>query len=107
MATDRTFENTRLALVEFDKTAAKRQRLWNSAASNEDIFAAEKADADALADVQTAFHKDTFDINSREHCARADEQFMRRMANGPDPDKPQAPNRVKMVWDKTGKGTSR
>ena len=76
-----TFDNTRKAFIKFDKSAAKRKKLWDSVNSNADVEAAQKADHDALALVQEAFYEDTSDINSHDHCTRVDESFMRRMAN--------------------------
>jgi len=76
----RTFGHTAAALIEFDSTAAARAAAWDSAQTNEDVYAAEQADHDALGKVQVAFHKDTADINSLSNCMRVDLAFMRRMA---------------------------
>lgn len=68
------------ALAEYDRTAAERQRLWDSIACNADVTAAEAADRDALAKVQDAFYEVTRDRNSRDNCRRVDIDFMRRIA---------------------------
>lgn len=78
--TKRKFTNTQAALIEYDASALPRNEAWNDASCNESVDAAEKADKDALVAVQAAFHLDTQDINSREHCALVDLDFMRRMA---------------------------
>lgn len=76
----RTFRHTAAALIEFDSTAAARAAAWDSAQTNEDVYAAEQADHDALGKVQVAFHKDTADINSLSNCMLVDLGFMRKMA---------------------------
>jgi hypothetical protein len=76
-----TFTHTRAALAIFDASAPERRAAWDRVESEADINAAEQADRDALTALQTAFHQDTADTNSRDHCARADAGFIRRVAN--------------------------
>lgn len=79
--TESTFENTRAALGLYDADAPRREALWNfrNLKTNEDVWAAERADNEALALVQEAFWKDTQAYNSRENCSHVDIEFMRRM----------------------------
>lgn len=82
MADKRSFENTRQALIEYDAGKPARDTAWNRVETNDDVTACENADKLALRKVQQAFHKDTSDINSLDHCYLADMDFMRRMARG-------------------------
>ncbi len=50
--------------------------------TNADVDACEARDKLALCAVQDAFHLDTQDINSKDHCRLVDLAFMRRMAEG-------------------------
>jgi hypothetical protein len=75
----RSFEHTAAALVEYDAGKQARDNARNRVERNEDVDAAQEADLMALRKVQEAFHKDTHDINSLEHCYHADIAFMRRM----------------------------
>lgn len=68
------------AIEEYDRTAPDRQKRWAEVNSNEDVFAAEKADQDALEKVQEALWKVTQDRNSREACSRLDIDFARKIA---------------------------
>ena len=68
------------ALAEYDRTAPEREAIWASVGSNAEVFAAEKADADALAKVCDAFYEVTKDRNHREDCHRVPLDFMRRFA---------------------------
>ena len=80
----RNFDHTAAALTEYDASKAARDSAWNRVEKNEDVDACEAADKAALRKVQEAFHKDTQDINSLDHCYLADLEFMRRMTL-PDP----------------------
>lgn len=80
MSETRTFSHTAAALIEFDAGAAARSRAWDTVDTNEDVAAAEQAEAEALRAVQEAFHRDTADINSLANCHLVDLGFMRRMA---------------------------
>lgn len=79
-----TFSNTRVALAEFDAGKEFRNSLWAGAETTDDVAAAELIDQEALIKAQTAFHEDTKDINSREHCRRVDIAFMRQCVAGAD-----------------------
>lgn len=83
--TTRTFGRTAAALIVFESTVAERARAWETAETNADIDAAERADIDALRPVQEAFHGDTRDINSLESCMRMDLASLRRLAKGSTP----------------------
>lgn len=76
----RQFANTAAALVVYDAGRAARRAAWDAIETDDDATAAKEADRAALAMVQAAFHSDTSDINSKEHCALVDIDFMRRMA---------------------------
>jgi len=75
----RSFNNTAAALIEYDAGKAARDSAWNKVEKNQDVEACEAAEKEALRKVQEAFHKDTHDINSLDHCYLADLAFMRRM----------------------------
>lgn len=81
----RTFSQTAAAILVFDSTAAERRRAWNEAETNEDVAAADKADAQALRLVQDAYHRDTSDINSLANCHRIDIDSMRRLSRDSAP----------------------
>lgn len=81
----RTFSQTAAAILVFDSTAADRRRAWNEAETNEDVAAADKADAQALRLVQDAYHRDTSDINSPANCNRIDIDSMRRLSRDSSP----------------------
>lgn len=66
------------AVKEFDRTKPERDKRWDSVESNEDVFAAEKADMEALERVQEAFWQVTQDRNSRESCKRINIDDARR-----------------------------
>jgi len=84
----RTFSQTAAAILVFDSTAAERRRAWNEAETNEDVAAADKADAQALRHVQDAYHRDTSDINSLANCHRIDIDSMRRLSRDSTPAAP-------------------
>lgn len=68
------------AINEYDRTAPDREKLWDNVDSNEDVFAAEKADQEALVKVQKAFWEVTQDRNSLESCGRISIDFARKIA---------------------------
>jgi hypothetical protein len=84
----RTFGHTAAALIVFESTVAQRARAWETAASVEDVDAAELADINALRPVQEAFHRDTSDINSLESCMRMDLASLRKLAQASVPAAP-------------------
>ncbi len=73
------FSSTRIALAVYDAGEAEREKMWQSVESDRDVFAAEKADADALALVQEAFWEDTKAYNSRDNCSHLHIADARRM----------------------------
>lgn len=75
------FDNTRAALVEFEKGEPKRSKLWDKAHSMKGVEAAEKADAVALRKVQEAFYLDTKDINSHSNCLTVGIKYLREIAD--------------------------
>ncbi len=79
---DRNFPNTRAALEVYDAGIPIRDAAWNKVESDADVFAAGKADQDALALVQSAFYEDTKDINSRANCSHIHITDARRMIAG-------------------------
>lgn len=81
----RTFSQTAAAILVFDSTAAERRRAWSEIENNDDIAAAERADALALRAVQDAYHRDTSDINSLANCHRIDIDSMRRLSRDSTP----------------------
>lgn len=68
------------AIEEYDRTAPEREKLWATVNSNEDVFAAEKADQEALEKVQEALWQVTQDRNSRDSCSRIDIDRARKIA---------------------------
>ena len=76
----RTFPHTAAALIQYDAGIAARQLAWDTVQTNADVDAAVARGELALRAVQDAFHLDTHDINSKDHCRLADLAFMRRMA---------------------------
>lgn len=75
----RTFDNTTAAIAVYDAGAAERAAAWDDVMTGDEVEKALENDLAALRLVQEAFHKDTSDINSLDHCYRADIGFMRRM----------------------------
>ena len=73
------FSNTRKALAVYDAGEDEREKAWQNVKTNDDVFAAEKADADAMALVQEAFWQDTKAYNSRENCSHVHIRDARRM----------------------------
>ena len=73
------FANTRKALEVYDAGTPARDAIWNSVESDADVFAARKADQDALELVQEAFWQDTKAYNSRENCSHLHISDARRM----------------------------
>jgi hypothetical protein len=78
----REFPHTAAALAQFDAGVAARQLAWSTVQTNADAEQCDFRDKLALRAVQDAFHLDTHDINSLEHCRLVDEAFMRRMTEG-------------------------
>lgn len=74
------FKNTAAALEIYDRSAAARAQAWQDVETEADVTKAHTADTVALIEVQEAFWQDTKHINSRQNCALADLDFMRRMA---------------------------
>jgi hypothetical protein len=74
-------ERTIAALKVYDEGKAAREARWENARTNEDVFAAEKADQEATLTVQVAFHHDTL-INSFDNCKLVDVNRIRYAATG-------------------------
>lgn len=62
------FPNARAALEVWLQGQDDRSRAWDRVECNDDVWAAERADNEALAKVQEAFFEDTKPINSLDHC---------------------------------------
>lgn len=60
--------HTRRALAEYDRTGPERDARWANAMTNEDVFAAERADLVAINAVREAFYLDTTDRNNFDTC---------------------------------------
>ena len=54
--------------------------MYKTIETNEDVFAWEAAEKEALDKVRLAFHLDTQEVNSLNNCMLVDEDFMRRCA---------------------------
>ena len=81
------FENTILALVEYDRTAPAREEMFANLGKQDGYVACqaafdewEAAEKDALKKVQVAFHQDTSEYNHLDNCLRCDIHFMRKVA---------------------------
>jgi hypothetical protein len=74
------FDNTRAALQVYDADKPRLLQLFESIDSNEDVYAWEAAEKEALDKVRVAFHLDTKDVNSLSNCMLADVDFMRKGA---------------------------
>lgn len=75
-------EHTLAALAVFDSGKAERDARWENVGSNEDVFAAEKADKEAELAVQTAFYLDNPGLNSFENTKLLTVETIRYAATG-------------------------
>lgn len=76
-------ENTIKASKAYDEDKPRRDALWDSAATNEDVRAAVAEDERAADDVRAAFFEDTKDVNSRDRAflVHPDDPWLRKLAS--------------------------
>jgi hypothetical protein len=72
------FENSRVALAEFDRGAPARDLLLDEASIYLDVKAWELIEKQATDAVRLAFYQDTREINSLSTCMIVDIAFIRR-----------------------------
>lgn len=63
-------QNTREALAAFDAKKPEREALWQAVVDNETFQAAHKRANEDVAEVQTAFHRDTKGYNCLSDCMK-------------------------------------
>lgn len=74
------FDNTKVALIEYDAGAAIRAQKWNAVESDQDVDDCELADHEALCKVREAFFLDTASYNRRDNVMQLPIDFMRKCA---------------------------
>lgn len=76
------WERTRAALAEYDSTAAERNRMLDTAETNEAVAAWTQVSVDAVDTVQGAFYEDCVEQgvpNSRDHCRVVTIRWLREL----------------------------
>jgi hypothetical protein len=66
------------ALTVYDSKMAALARKWDKAKNDDDVATIEAAEKAALMELQDAFHKDTSDRNSLDHCRIVEASVIRR-----------------------------
>lgn len=79
-----SFDRTRAALEEYDRTRPERDKLWFDEASMTSLEVAQNADREAVDKVQAAFLEDTKEFNSPNHAkmVHPDDEWLRRLIRG-------------------------
>ena len=78
-----TFDNTRVAMAEYEKTLPARNAAWDRATTDAEIVECVKVDTAAMNKVREAYYEDTKAFNPRANCMLLAYQDIRRIVPYP------------------------